>query len=181
MFTRYIGSSQTKHLDIGSGGGYPGIPIALVSQCQTTLIDSVKKKVNFLNKTIETLGLEACVNAVHTQIEDFSRNNKASYDCVTARAVAPLEIIIEYAAPLLSQGGTLLVSQGPQQLQNITDIQKVLDICGMDEVSRETIDLPLERGSRTIIEFVLKGEPKIKLPRKTGMARKRPLYKLKDV
>ena len=174
-------AEQTKHLDIGSGGGYPGIPIALASQSETTLIDSVQKKVHFLNKTIRALELESHVNAIHAQVEDFSRSNKASFDCVTARAVAPLEIVIEYAAPLLSQGGVLLVSQGPQQIHNAIDIEKVLDICGMEEVSRETIDLPQGRGSRTIIKFGRTQEPKINLPRKTGMARKHPLYKLKDV
>lgn len=182
LLTHYFPfSNQTKHLDIGSGGGYPGIPIALVGQSKTTLIDSVQKKVHFLNKTIRALELESHVNAIHAQVEDFSQSNKASFDCITARAVAPLEIVIEYAAPLLSQGGVLLVSQGPQQIHNITDVKKVLDLCGMEEVSRETIGLPLERGSRTIIKFNHTQEPKINLPRKTGMARKRPLYKLKDV
>ncbi len=177
LFSTCISSPSTRLLDIGSGGGYPGIPIALHTMCDVTLVDSVQKKTDFLSRTIEALGITSHVRAVHARIEDYATMASNYFNCVTARAVASLETLIEYAAPLLTVDGILVVSQGPQQLNEDRRIATTLDLCGMEYVSRETYTLPHEYGTRRLVKIKKSGEPKVKLPRRAGLAIKRPLYK----
>ena len=98
--------------DIGSGAGFPAIPLAIIlPKVNFTLVDSLQKRVNFLNKVIDTLGLENC-RAVHSRAEDFAKEGREKYDAVTARAVAALNILLEYTAPLAKTGGTVIAYKG---------------------------------------------------------------------
>lgn len=158
--------------DIGSGAGYPGIPLAIESGRQTLLADSVGKKTAILSSMVETLGLEN-VEVYTGRIEDLAREKPAAFTVVTARALAQLSILMELASPMLQQGGRLVcykANVSEEELQHALSLQEQL---GMKHVSDRTVTLG--DNCRRIICFEKTGRPKIKLPRKVGMAQKRPL------
>lgn len=162
--------------DIGTGAGFPGIPIAIMTNFKVDMIDSVGKKVNCVNSFIDELALNARCQALHIRVEDLARNSQSKYDYVTARAVAKLRILVEYAAPLLKKNASLVVSKGNLGNDELDEALKTADICGMKIVSRETFELPNDSGHRELLKFVKFRNPKIHLPRKTGEAKQRPLY-----
>lgn len=158
--------------DIGSGAGYPGIPLAIESGRQTLLADSVGKKTAILSSMVETLGLEN-VEVYTGRIEDLAREKPAAFTVVTARALAQLSILMELASPMLQEGGRLVcykANVSDEELQHALSLQEQL---GMKHVSDRTVTLG--DNCRRIICFEKTGHPKIKLPRKVGMAQKRPL------
>ena len=166
----------TNAADLGAGGGFPGIPLAvLLPDCQFTLIDSVGRKVAFMNEVILALGL-GNARAVHSRSEDWAGAEGAgAYDLVTARAVAPLSVLAELASPLLTTGGHLVAWKGepePDSEQAITDNREKL---AMELVRQESV-VPFS-GSRERRLYVLEktGPTPPGLPRRAGMARKRPL------
>lgn len=158
--------------DIGSGAGYPGIPLAIESGRQTLLADSVGKKTAILSSMVETLGLEN-VEVYTGRIEDLAREKPAAFTVVTARALAQLSILMELASPMLQEGGRLVcykANVSDEELQHALSLQEQF---GMKHVSDRTV--MLGDNCRRIICFEKTGRPKIKLPRKVGMAQKRPL------
>lgn len=158
--------------DIGSGAGYPGIPLAIESGRQTLLADSVGKKTAILSSMVETLGLEN-VEVYTGRIEDLAREKPAAFTVVTARALAQLSILMELASPMLQEGGRLVcykANVSDEELQHALSLQEQL---GMKHVSDRTVTLG--DNCRRIICFEKTGRPRIKLPRKVGMAQKRPL------
>lgn len=161
-----------RMVDIGSGAGYPGIPLAIESGRQTLLADSVGKKTAILSSMVETLGLEN-VEVYTGRIEDLAREKPAAFTVVTARALAQLSILMELASPMLQEGGRLVcykANVSDEELQHALSLQEQL---GMKHVSNRTVTLG--DNCRRIICFEKTGRPKIKLPRKVGMAQKRPL------
>lgn len=161
-----------RMVDIGSGAGYPGIPLAIESGRQTLLADSVGKKTAILSSMVETLGLEN-VEVYTGRIEDLAREKPAAFTVVTARALAQLSILMELASPMLQEGGRLVcykANVSDEELQHALSLQEQL---GMKRVSNRTVTLG--DNCRRIICFEKTGRPKIKLPRKVGMAQKRPL------
>ena len=158
--------------DIGSGAGYPGIPLAVESGRQTLLADSVGKKPAILSSMVETLGLEN-VEVYTGRIEDLACEKPAAFTVVTARALAQLSILMELASPMLQEGGRLVcykANVSDEELQHALSLQEQL---GMKHVSDRIVTLG--DNCRRIICFEKAGCPKIKLPRKVGMAQKRPL------
>ncbi|WP_270296526.1 16S rRNA (guanine(527)-N(7))-methyltransferase RsmG [Eggerthella sinensis] len=158
--------------DIGSGAGYPGIPLAIESGRQTLLADSVGKKTAILSSMVETLGLEN-VEVYTGRIEDLAREKPAAFTVVTARALAQLSILMELASPMLQEGGRLVcykANVSDEELQHALSLQEQL---GMKHVSDRIVTLG--DNCRRIICFEKTDRPKIKLPRKVGMAQKRPL------
>lgn len=174
LFLPFLADSD-RFVDIGTGGGFPGIPLAICSSSHGTLIDSVKKKTIAVNSFIESLGLSKTCECLDVRAENLAQQHPEEYSCVVARAVAPTNVLIEYATPLLSKGGRLIVSKGrPDQIE-IDEASRAAEICGMRIVSRETFELPDAKGTRTITVFRKDGETLVKLPRRPGMATKRPL------
>ncbi len=161
-------------LDLGTGGGFPGIPLALASRRHAVLLDSVKKKVAAVQSVIESLGL-CDVQAVHDRVENYARDHRSSCAAVVARAVAPLPILIEYASPLLIDNGTLIVTKGIPSKEEIDSGERAAALCGMVCEFVTHTDLPHHMGARSIILYKKVMEPKIRLPRAVGIARKRPL------
>lgn len=164
-----------RFVDIGTGGGFPGIPLAICSSSHGTLIDSVKKKTIAVNSFIDSLGLSKTCESLDVRAEDLAKQHPEEYSCVVARAVAPTNILIEYATPLLNMGGRLIVSKGRPDQTEVEEASRAAEICGMRIVSRETFELPENKGTRTITVFRKEGEALVKLPRRPGMATKRPL------
>lgn len=158
--------------DIGSGAGYPGIPLAIESGRATLLADSVGKKTAILVSMVEELGLDN-VEVYTGRIEDLAREKAGVFAVVTARALAQLSVLMELASPLLQDGGRLVcykANVSDEELQHALSLQERL---GMSLVSDRAVELG--DACRRIISFEKSGRSQINLPRKTGMAQKRPL------
>ncbi|MDO5106672.1 MAG: 16S rRNA (guanine(527)-N(7))-methyltransferase RsmG [Coriobacteriaceae bacterium] len=162
-------------LDLGTGGGFPGIPLAVMLGSNVTLLDSIGKKVSAVASFIHELGLDDRCQAICSRSEELALMQPSSFDVVVARAVAQTNVLVEYAAPLLNDGGTLCTWKANIDDAELVAAERAADICGMRIVSRETYELPKGYGHREIIYIEKNGEPKIKLPRRNGMATKRPL------
>lgn len=163
---------EGRLVDIGSGAGYPGIPLAIESGRATLLADSVGKKTAILASMVEELGLDN-VEVYTGRIEDLAREKEGVFAVVTARALAQLSVLMELASPLLQDGGRLVcykANVSDEELQHALSLQERL---GMSLVSDRAVELGDAR--RRIISFEKSGRPQINLPRKTGMAQKRPL------
>ena len=161
-------------VDIGSGAGYPGIPLAIVCQRPATLVDSVRKKAQATASFVNELGLKD-VRVEAVRIEDLARHESNGYAVACARAVAPAGVLVEYAAPLLKRGGRLVVAKARPDEDEVARAMRAAKICGMMYVSRETYELPHGLGHREILSFEKVGKPRVKLPRATGKARHEPL------
>lgn len=167
--------SYALALDMGTGGGFPGIPLAAVSNFTVELLDSVGKKVNACNEFVEEMGLEDRVHASHARLEGFVRETGRAFDIVTARALAKLDVLIEYAEPYVKRGGYLFFGKANPDAQEIRDAKMVAKICGFEIVSRETFELPENFGHREIVVLRKISKSKVRLPRKNGEAKNNPL------
>lgn len=166
--------SEDSLLDMGTGAGFPGIPLTIMAGCQATLVDSVAKKVNVVAEFATQLGLDN-VSVRHARLEDLAREIPGSQICVTARAVAQTNVLVEYAAPLLKRGGVLVVEKGRPTDDELLCAFRAAEICGLEPVSRETFELPRDLGHREILLYRKVSKARIKLPRKTGEAKRMPL------
>lgn len=160
------------YADIGSGAGYPGIPLAIESGRRTLLVDSVGKKTAILDHMIEELKLEN-VETYTGRIEDLAKDHPRSFTAITARALARLSVLMELASPLLAKGGRLICYKAnveQDELDHALELERKL---GMRLFSDRSVSL--EDHHRRIICFEKTGQPMLKLPRKVGMAQKKPL------
>ena len=165
---------SSKILDMGTGAGFPGVPVAVVTGAQALLVDSVRKKTDAVAEFVAELGL-GNVSTRHARLEELARELTSSQDVVFARAVARTNVLIEYATPFLSQNGVLVVEKGRPEDDEITEAEKAAALCGLSLVSRETFELPHDLGHREILIYKKVGKSKIKLPRRTGLAKSQPL------
>lgn len=161
-----------KVLDIGSGAGFPGIPLRIEKDFDLTLIDSVNKKVKFMNEVIEELGLEN-TRAIHVRAEDFAKDNREEFDLVISRAVANLSTLSEYALPFLKVGGIFIAMKGPKAEEEYEDAQNALKILGGELINIDTVDLHGNTRKNILIKKVR--STKKKYPRGKNQAKKNPL------
>ena len=161
-----------KVLDIGSGAGFPGIPLRIEKDFDLTLIDSVNKKVKFMNEVIEELGLEN-TRAIHVRAEDFAKDHREEFDLVISRAVANLSTLSEYALPFLKVGGIFIAMKGPKAEEEYEDAQNALKILGGELINIDTIDLHGNTRKNILIKKVR--STKKKYPRGKNQAKKNPL------
>jgi len=160
--------------DVGTGAGFPGMVIRIIrDDVDMTLIEATNKKLEFVCRTAEKLGYK--VAGTHMRSEEAARSKlRGSFDVVTARAVAPLPVLLEYTLPLLKEGGTLLAMKGPAAEEEISQSANALkELRG--EV-REVHETELPTGEkRCVIEVVQTGKCPAKYPRASGAIRKKPL------
>ena len=166
----------TRLLDIGTGAGFPGVPLARYFGCPATLIDSVGKKVSAVREMVDTIGLSDTIRCEAVRAEDLARSEPASFDVVASRAVAEVAVLMEYAAPLLTEGGYLVLSKAPLRSEEEDHARRVEGMTGLSCVSRETRELPGDAGQRLLLTYQKTAPATISLPRRNGMATKRPLY-----
>lgn len=165
---------QGRYLDMGTGAGYPGIVLEIMQPREGVLLDSRTKKVEACRYFCKDLGLKN-VSCCAERIEDHARNHPESYGTVTARALAPLGVTLEYAQPLLAHEGFLITSKGKMDSEEREHGEQVAKRLGFERISRETLALPGLAGQREIIVHQKIRASEVKLPRKAGMATKRPL------
>ncbi|NTW29207.1 MAG: 16S rRNA (guanine(527)-N(7))-methyltransferase RsmG [Coriobacteriia bacterium] len=162
-------------VDVGTGAGYPGIPLAIISGRQSVLLDSVKKKAAAVQGMVDRLSLSEAVQVVAERAEEHAFKNSGVYAVVVARAVSSLPALVELASPLLSAGGHLIALKGALLEEEIARGQLAGNLVGMAEKSRRTIALPGGGEVRTVIVFEKSTEAKIALPRRSGLAQRAPL------
>ncbi len=171
---KYINENDTV-IDIGTGAGFPGIPIKIAkNNIDVTLLDSLNKRINFLNEVINENKLEN-ISAVHSRVEDFAKNNREKFNVVTSRAVASLNVLLEYMLPLVKIGGKCVCMKGSNIEEEIKDSKKALEILGGKITKIDEFNLPNTDMQRNIIIIEkVKSTPKT-YPRKAGMATKSPI------
>lgn len=167
-------SPEGRFLDMGTGAGFPGIPLAIASGRAGVFLDSVGKKVNAVQTFIDTLGIGS-VRAVHDRIEHYAIANLESFSCVVARALASLPVLVEYASPFLEFGGLFVVTKGRPEEDELASGYSAAEVCGLDLIDTMSIDLPHSLGHREVLVFEKIERPRIKLPRAIGLAKKFPL------
>lgn len=161
--------------DLGSGGGFPGVPLAIASGRQTLLVDSVKKKMAAVASVIDELGLTSQIDTYDGRIEDLSVERAGQFNALTARALSRLSVLMELASPLLKHGGHLICYKAQlsdEELEHALSLQKYL---GMKLVSDRAFLLSDNETARRIVVFEKYKEPGLKLPRRVGLAQKKPL------
>jgi 16S rRNA (guanine527-N7)-methyltransferase len=174
LFGSYIPGQDQRIVDIGTGAGFPSIPLAVTSNNMLIPIDSAGKKILAVKRIVERLGLADRVSPLHVRAEELAVDCRG-FDYVVVRAVAPFDVLLEYASPLLKEHGRLIVSKGPSNELPDNIIESVGELVGMSMVSRETFRIPHGKGTRTLSVFVKRRKPQLKLPRRVGMASKHPL------
>lgn len=160
--------------DLGTGAGFPGIVIKILfPNINITLVDSLNKRIIFLNEVIKQLGLKK-INTIHSRIEDFARENRNKYDLVTARAVAPLNILLEYALPIVKKDKYFLAmkANAEEELKNANNAIKIMNA---KLLKKEIFFLPFEESNRTLLLFQKIGIINNKYPRNNNEIKKRPL------
>lgn len=160
--------------DIGTGAGFPGVPVAIMSGRRTLLIDSVGKKTKVLDRIIPQLGLENRVSTYCGRLEELALERPAEFSVLSARALSELSSLLELASPLLKQGGHLVCYKGRPTSEEIDQACALQKKLGMKLVSKRETLLSDGATERTIIVFEKISEPTVKLPRRPGMAQKRP-------
>lgn len=161
--------------DIGTGGGFPGVPLALATGRCCVALDSVGKKATAVNEVLAELGMAQTCRAVPARAEAHARTNSGRYAVVTARALAPLPSVVELAAPLLRVGGTLLAFKGAPSNEEYASGERVAEIAGMSPgVIRELL-LPGGGERRSIVSYTKVRKSSVSLPRREGLAQHSPL------
>ena len=159
--------------DLGSGAGFPGIVLKIVfPNIKITLVDSLNKRINFLNEVINKLELKN-IEAIHSRIEDYAILHEEEYDVVTARAVAPLNILLELGVRLVNLGKYFISMKG--NIENEPDYSNCISQLDLVEEEKIIFKLPIEDSTRTLIKFKKKNSTKKLFPRKYGEIKKRPL------
>ena len=139
-------------IDVGTGAGFPGLVLKIVfPNLNVTLLDSLNKRLNFLNEVIKKLELKN-ITTIHDRCEEYAIKTREKYDIVTARAVAPLPILIEYCVPLVKVNKFFIPMKAniEEEIINSSNAIKKLEI---KSIKKETFKLPIEESTRTIIKF----------------------------
>lgn len=163
--------------DVGTGAGFPGIPLKIYRpDLNVTLVDSLNKRINFLNEVISKIDLKN-ISTVHSRIEDFGKDKKyrESFDYVTARAVANLTTLSEYLIPISKVNGKCICMKGNDVKEEIKDSEKAINLLGGKITKVDEFKLPNSDISRNVIIIdKIKSTPS-KYPRKAGIPSKEPL------
>ena len=160
--------------DIGSGAGFPGIVIKILfPHIKIMLIDSLNKRITFLNNVIKELNLEN-IEASHVRAEEFAKDNREKYDIVTARAVAKLNILLELSIPLAKINGYFIAMKSNIE-EEIKNINSTLCELNCELLDTKKFKLPYENSVRTLIKFKKISKTNCIYPRKFEQIKKKPL------
>lgn len=173
----YPDMSNVSMIDVGTGAGFPGIPLKIVfPQMKVCLLDSLNKRILFLNQVISELELNDII-AVHARAEDGGRNPelREQFDLCVARAVANLSVLSEYCLPFIKQGGYFVPYKAGNATEEIEHAKKAVFVLGGKIVSVEEAMLPNSDIARSIVTIQKKQKMSMRYPRKAGLPAKNPL------
>jgi 16S rRNA (guanine527-N7)-methyltransferase len=170
-------NASLKVVDVGTGAGFPGIPIKILCpSMKLTLVEATSKKVDFCTHVVVGLGLEN-VDVVHGRAEDVAQDRKyrETYDVALARAVAPLSVLVEYLLPFLRVGGRAIAQKGETAHAEAHEAEGALGILGGGVDRLIPIELPGVVETRYLVVLKKLAATPEKYPRRAGMPEKRPL------
>ena len=174
---REIGTKDYKIIDVGTGAGFPGIPLKIVfPDLKITLMDSLNKRINFLNEVISSMGLEK-IEAIHGRAEDLGRDpsHREQYDFCVSRAVANLSTLSEYCMPFVKIGGYFIPYKSGKIEEELGAAKHALFLLGGNIEEVKTFLLPGTDAERSLVKIVKSNGTSKKYPRKAGLPSKEPL------
>lgn len=176
LFLKKHKIEKFKLLDIGTGGGFPSVPLAVFYDKSDILaIDSIAKKIGFVEIAQKELILQHLCPA-HRRVEELKSSDKESFDIVTSRAVAKLNTLLEYSVPYLKIGGYFVAYKSQDSDKEIEDAQNALKVLNAKVVDKIDYQLPTEeQHNRRLIIIQKTGKSPSQYPRKSGVAKKNPL------
>ena len=166
-------NNEKSLCDLGSGAGFPGIVIKIFyPNLNIVLVDSLKKRINFLNIVIKELDLKN-ITCIHDRIEEYSKNHEEKFDVVTARAVAPLNVLIELGIKLVKVKKYFIALKG--NIETDPEYKNALEKlnCSIDKILK--FKLPIEDSNRSIVKIIKNNSTSKLFPRKYSEIKKRPL------
>ena len=170
-------NKDIRIIDVGTGAGFPGIPIKILNpDCRIVLLDSLNKRVRFLETVVDELGLDN-VECIHGRAEDVSREKKyrASFDLSVSRAVANLSTLCEYCIPFLKKGGMFVSYKSDKADDEINGSENAVRTLGSEITSVKEIALPETDIVRKFVMITNKKQVSNIYPRKAGIPSKDPL------
>lgn len=173
----YDVSKTVSLIDIGTGAGFPGIPLKIAfPDLDVTLLDSLNKRVNFLNTVIDELGLEK-IQAIHGRAEDFAKKGKLreQYDVCVSRAVANLSTLSEYCLPYVKIGGYFISYKSEKIEEEKKEAEHAISVLGGKIENQIAFMIPNSDIYRSLFIVRKEKETPSKYPRKAGTAAKEPL------
>lgn len=165
-------TNEESLCDVGTGAGFPGIVLKIFyPHIKLTLVDSLNKRINFLKDVVSTLNLDNVI-CVHARAEEYAKVNREKFDIVTARAVASLNVLLEYCIPMVKKNKYFVAMKGHEDINLYEHSLKILDskIVNVNEFL-----LPIEDSQRTIIKIEKLNYTNKKYPRKFSEIKKKPL------
>ncbi|MBR2703870.1 MAG: 16S rRNA (guanine(527)-N(7))-methyltransferase RsmG [Clostridia bacterium] len=176
LAAKYI-KDDSSIIDVGTGAGFPGIPLKIFNNnYKITLLDSLNKRTIFLQEVVNKLGLEN-VEIIHGRAEDYAQDKKyrEMYDYAISRAVAPLNILLEYLVPYTKVDGCVIAMKGSNAEQELVEAKNAINKLGAEAREKDIIQLPEDSGERYILVFGKKEHTNKIYPRKAGTPKKSPL------
>jgi len=162
-------------IDIGTGAGFPGIPLMIANPAiEMTLLDSTKKKIDFLTEVLRELGFEAHLQCMRAEDAGRDHAHRDRYDIAVARAVASLRELCEYCLPMVKPGGCFVAMKGPGGAQEAEQAKRATSLLGAMPVSRKSFLLE-GAGERTLIAYRKTSATDERFPRRGGKIAKSPL------
>ena len=168
---------KSNVIDVGTGAGFPGIPLKIVREdINMTLMDSLNKRITFLNEIINKLGLKK-INAIHSRAEELAKipEHREKYDIAVSRAVANLSTLSEYMIPFVKVGGKCICMKGSKIEEELKTAKNAIKELGGEIEKVINFKLPDSDNERNIIIIKKVRNTKSKYPRKAGMPSKEPL------
>lgn len=151
--------------DVGTGAGFPGMVLKIVfPNLKVTLVDSLNKRLNFLNEVIKTLKLEN-IETIHDRVEEYAKKHREEYDIVTARAVSSLPVLMEYCTPLVKVGKYFIPLKSNVE-QELEESKNAINKLSISLLEKKEFLLPIENSNRTILKFIKDKKTPLTFPRK---------------
>lgn len=173
---KYDLNPKSKIMDIGTGGGFPALPISILyKNFNVCAVDSINKKINFIKNAKQDLDIQN-IKPICSRIEELPENMKNSFDVVTTRAMAELRMILEYAIPFVKQGGYFVAYKSIKAQEEIDNAKNALKILNTRLVDTIEYTLPIDEENKRVL-LIFKKEKNIpsSYPRSNGLVKKKPL------